>query len=167
MALNFIAMVPAIIIQLSMIDNESSNPPIGDKLPFNQYITSPRYWSLLVSSMFTIGVCHAMNDYNGYDELLGEDRGSADTVFWVCDMGGRYFGGIIVYLLASYINEYIWALVYSVMGFLGTFVILAMTMTDKVERSPYFVWGACVLLGTATGGWWQIAAQTILDDSGF
>lgn len=167
MALNFIGMIPAIVVQISMMDNENSNPPIGDKMAFKDYITSPRYWSILVSSMLTIGVCHAMNDYNGYDELLGDDRGTADTVFWVCDMGGRYFGGIVVYLLANYVNEYIWAMVYSAMGFIGTIIIFAMTMTDEVARSDWLVWAACVLLGTATGGWWQIGAQTILDDSGF
>lgn len=167
MIMNFVAIVPCSVIQLSQMDDENSALPEGDKMSFRQYVLSPRYWALCISSFGIIGVCYSMNDYKGYDQLLGENEGRADRVFWLCDMLGRYFGGILVFATASFFNEYVWAMAYSIMGFLGTILIFAMTMTDEVEKNAWLIWTACVLLGLATGGWWQIGACTVLDDSGF
>jgi len=167
MALNFIAAAIAMFIQISSFDDENDALPVGDNLKFTQYLKRPKYWFLAFASFAIIGVCYAMNDYDAFTQLAGDDDGFSNKIFWVCDIGTRLFGALLAYLLARWINEYIWAIIYSAFGFCGTILIFAMTLTDEVEANQWLVWTAVVLLGIATGGWWQIGAQTVLDDSGF
>lgn len=166
MALNFIAVVPAVFIQVSSFDKENDAIPTGDNMKFLDYMKRPKYWFLGVSSFGIIGVCYAMNDYDAFTQLTG-DEGFSAQIFWLADMLGRMVGALLAYMFARCINEYVWAIIYSALGFIGTILIFAMTMTDEVDGYDWLVWVAVVLLGTATGGWWQIGAQTVLDDSGF
>ncbi len=149
-----------------MFDSQSDALPTGDNFDFWGYLKRPKYWCLCLSGFGVIGVCYAMESYDAFTELQ-DDEGFTSQIFWLCDMLGRFIGALLAFMMAKCINEYIWAIVYSAMGFLGVILIFAMTMTDKVNREPAFVWVAVCLLGVATGGWWQMGAQTVLDDSGF
>lgn len=138
-----------------MFDNENSDPPQGDNMSFFRYLGRPKYWFLCLSSMCVVGVCNSMNDYDGYNALLGDKEAEADEIFWLCDMIGRFFGGLLTFWLSNYVNEYVWAMIYSAFGFLGSILVFGMTMTDKIDPSnEWLVWTAVCLLGLAVGGWW-------------
>lgn len=153
MALNFLATIPAIFIQISSFDNQSEKLPTGDNLSFWGYLKRPKYWFLCISSFGVIGVCYSMNDYDAFTELTG-DEGAASRIFWLSDILSRLIGALFAFMFARCINEYVWAILYSAFAFIGVILIFAMTLTDKVNRDPIYVWTSVVLLGVATGGWW-------------
>ena len=52
------------------------------------------------------------------------------------------------------------------LGTIGTGFVFGLLFTEVIS-APGWCWAACVMLGLAAGGMWQIGAQTIIDDSGF
>ena len=67
--LNFILILPATVIQISLMDNESKPRPVGDNLNFTKLLLRPKFWCLTLSSSAIIGISYCINDFDGYREL--------------------------------------------------------------------------------------------------
>ena len=66
MAINFGAVVPSVIYQVSQFDNENKPLPRGDNLSFPRLMKQPKFWLICMTGFGIIGVCYSMNDYDAF-----------------------------------------------------------------------------------------------------
>jgi hypothetical protein len=127
---NLLCVPIAACFQIKALDNESEPPPIGDTLRFWPHIKTIKYWAVVISSFSIVGVCYSMNDYGAYQTLMGANSVNAEQMFWTSDMCGRLVGGILVFALSKKVNEYLWAVVFSTLGFIGTVIVFFLTLSS-------------------------------------
>lgn len=142
------------------VDNEK-NPP---KKNFIQMFGDIRYYVLLFGTFVVVGAGFTFNAEASSvavainQPAIGEDIFKS---FWISAVLAILGGGLVSGLFSKLINQWLFAALAAFSGMAGFgFVFLANTY------GGFWLFLSSFFIGAATGGWWVIVPQIILDDAG-
>lgn len=164
---NFIALgftIQALLGRIGAGSSNNENKPVPPKKNFIQMFGDIRYYVLIFGTFVVVG--------SGYTFLVnspsvGAAIGKQDVgklihkSYWLSAVIAILGGGLIAGLFSKFINQWIFAAAAAFAGMAGfTFVFLANSY------GGFWLYLSAFFVGAATGGWWVIVPQIILDDAG-
>eukprot|EP00345_Euplotes_harpa_P012998 CAMPEP_0168353282 /NCGR_PEP_ID=MMETSP0213-20121227/23152_1 /TAXON_ID=151035 /ORGANISM="Euplotes harpa, Strain FSP1.4" /LENGTH=470 /DNA_ID=CAMNT_0008364851 /DNA_START=287 /DNA_END=1696 /DNA_ORIENTATION=- len=111
---------------------------------FVSMLGEPKYICLLLATFLVVGVCQTYN-FNIFQIAFSyQKQGQVDHIvdtFWISEMGARFGGGLLAYLLRNQINGYLFAVAAAITGAVGFGISL---LGEPVGAS--FIFTSCILV---------------------
>lgn len=83
------------------------------------------------------------------------------SIFWSTDVYGRLIGGLIAWIIINKLDGYLFASITALLAATGFGITFLVSPGHE-----YILYIATGLIGLASGGWWVIVPQIILNDLG-
>ena len=166
--INFIALgftIQALLGKINAADTK--NVDVGRnpaKKNFIQMFGDIRYYIVIFGTFVVVGTGYTfMIESPSVAAAISKKEIGKDIFksFWISAVAAILGGGLVAGLFARLINQWLFAAVAAFSGAAGfTFVFLANSY------GGFWLFLSTFFVGAATGGWWIIVPQIILDDAG-